>query len=114
MSDASRTPASATDRPAEVSDPLLWKLALQVADAHEPDGADGCRNLACAGQPWPCPAWDNAQRALHLAQGGATAGATPPAAQDSPTGWPGASATPAARRATATARRESGATASAA
>ncbi|MEU6076303.1 hypothetical protein [Micromonospora sp. NPDC047074] len=56
------------DRPAEVTDPLLWKLALDVADAHEPDGDGGCHNLLCAGQSWPCPAWNNAQRALRMAQ----------------------------------------------
>ncbi|MEH1102366.1 hypothetical protein [Micromonospora sp. CPCC 205561] len=56
------------DRPDEVTDPLLWKLALDVADAHEPDGDGGCHNLLCAGQPWPCHAWNNAQRALHLAR----------------------------------------------
>ncbi|MFG3712908.1 hypothetical protein [Micromonospora sp. NPDC047730] len=56
------------DRPDEVTDPLLWKLALDVADAHEPDGDGGCRNLLCAGQAWPCPAWNNAQHALRVAR----------------------------------------------
>jgi hypothetical protein len=56
------------DRPEEVTDPLLWKLALEVADAHEPDGDGGCRNLVCAGQSWPCAAWNNAQHALRMAQ----------------------------------------------
>ncbi|MEV0155151.1 hypothetical protein AB0H57_15600 [Micromonospora sp. NPDC050686] len=56
------------DRPAEVTDPLLWKLALEVADAHAPDDEGGCRNLGCAGQAWPCAAWNNAQHALQVAQ----------------------------------------------
>ncbi|MCM0677173.1 hypothetical protein NCC78_21130, partial [Micromonospora phytophila] len=56
------------DRPAEVRDPLLWNLALAVADAHEPDGEGGCRALLCAGQPWPCSAWDSAQLALRAAR----------------------------------------------
>ncbi|SCL44148.1 hypothetical protein GA0070606_0160 [Micromonospora citrea] len=60
------------DRPDEVTDPLLWKLALGVADAHEPDGDGGCRNLLCAGQAWPCPAWNNAQLALRMARTGST------------------------------------------
>ncbi|MFC4149818.1 hypothetical protein ACFO0M_26510 [Micromonospora mangrovi] len=55
------------ERPDEVTDPLLWKLALAVADAHAPDG-DGCANLACAGQGWPCAAWNNAQHALRVAR----------------------------------------------
>ncbi|MFG1888717.1 hypothetical protein ACGFIR_12710 [Micromonospora sp. NPDC049051] len=68
MSDTTDRSDRQADRPAEVTDPLLWKLALDVADAHEPDGDGGCRNLLCAGQAWPCPAWNNAQRALHMAR----------------------------------------------
>lgn len=64
------------DRPEEVTDPLLWKLALEVADAHEPDDDGGCRNLLCAGQPWPCHAWNNAQHALSVARTDATAAPT--------------------------------------
>ncbi|MDG4797519.1 hypothetical protein [Micromonospora sp. WMMD1082] len=58
------------DRPAEVTDPLLWRLALDVADAHAPAEDGGCAHLLCAGQPWPCDPWQQAQRALSLAQGG--------------------------------------------
>ncbi|MCL7460490.1 hypothetical protein AB0J85_19200 [Micromonospora echinofusca] len=68
MSDTTARSDRQADRPAEVTDPLLWKLALDVADAHEPDGDGGCRNLLCAGQAWPCPAWNNAQRALRMAR----------------------------------------------
>ncbi|MGS2616241.1 hypothetical protein ACVCAH_17205 [Micromonospora sp. LZ34] len=63
------------DRPEEVTDPLLWKLALEVADAHEPGDDGGCRNLLCTGQPWPCEAWNNAQRALSVARTDASTGA---------------------------------------
>ncbi|MEH1013115.1 hypothetical protein V6U90_08380 [Micromonospora sp. CPCC 206060] len=56
------------DRPDGVTDPLLWGLALDVADAHAPDDAGGCQNLLCAGQSWPCTAWNSAQRALQVAQ----------------------------------------------
>ena len=52
MSDTTARSDRQADRPAEVTDPLLWKLALDVADAHEPDGDGGCRNLLCTGQAW--------------------------------------------------------------
>ena len=69
MSDVHTHPSSPpADRPAEVTDPLLWNLALAVADAHEPDGDGGCRVLLCADQPWPCAAWNSAQRALRAAR----------------------------------------------
>ncbi|MEV1328598.1 hypothetical protein AB0J20_03360 [Micromonospora costi] len=101
-----------TDRPDWVADPLLWKLALGVADAHEPDGEGGCRNLLCAGEPWPCTAWNNAQLALRAAQGESVAETAGP---ESPAGWSGAPVVPAARRATTAATPQtSGATASAA
>ncbi|MFI7605918.1 hypothetical protein ACIBTV_12415 [Micromonospora sp. NPDC049366] len=79
-----------TDRPDGVTDPLLWKLALGVADAHEPDGEGGCRNLLCAGEAWPCTPWNNAQLALRQAQ------VTEPVRPTS-AGW-SASVVPAARR----------------
>jgi hypothetical protein len=59
-----------TDRPAEVTDLLLWRLALDVADAHAPVEDGSCSHLLCAGQDWPCEPWQQAQRALSLAQGG--------------------------------------------
>ncbi|MGK5740023.1 hypothetical protein [Micromonospora sp. URMC 103] len=112
MSETDRT-EGVTDRPEGVADPLLWKLAVGVADAHEPDGEGGCRNLLCAGEPWPCTAWNNAQRALRAAQG--ESADTPPAPAEQSTGWSGAPVVPAARRATAQpAQRGTGATASAA
>ncbi|MFV2101630.1 hypothetical protein [Micromonospora sp. LOL_024] len=66
------------DRPAEVTDPLLWRLALDVADAHAPDGEGGCDHLLCAGQDWPCGPWQQAQRALSLAQGRSSIKASAP------------------------------------
>lgn len=57
------------DRPDDVTDPLLWALALDVADAHAPSEGE-CVQLQCAGQTWPCGAWTNAQRALTAARGG--------------------------------------------
>ncbi|MEU8301816.1 hypothetical protein AB0C04_31580 [Micromonospora sp. NPDC048909] len=98
-------------RPDGVIDPMLWRLALGVADAHEPDGEGGCRNLLCAGEAWPCPPWNNAQRALQIAQAEAAAEATGGTAPHS--GWSGAPVVPTARRAGA-APRQSEATASAA
>ncbi|MBQ1047103.1 hypothetical protein ACIBQ2_04495 [Micromonospora sediminimaris] len=69
-----------TDRPAGVTDPLLWRLALDVADAHAPGEDGGCTHLLCAGQNWPCEPWQQAQRALNLAQGGTADETTTPAA----------------------------------
>ncbi|MGK5675390.1 hypothetical protein ACSNOB_21415 [Micromonospora sp. URMC 106] len=84
------------DRPDEVTDPLLWKLALGVADAHEPDGDGGCRNLLCTGQAWPCPAWNNAQLALRVARTGSAQPSTDGQA-DSGNGHGGLPAVPARR-----------------
>ncbi|MEV6370645.1 hypothetical protein FXF53_26295 [Micromonospora sp. WP24] len=97
MSETSRSEA-VTDRPDEVTDPLLWKLALEVADAHEPDGEGGCRNLLCAGEPWPCTAWNNAQRALSAAQGGPAGEPAVAVTYNSPTAWSGVPVPPATRR----------------
>lgn len=70
MSDTTHhRPVTGSGRPNEVSDPLLWGLGLKVADAHQPDAAGtDCVNLLCAGQVWPCTAWQSAQRALRMAQ----------------------------------------------
>ncbi|WP_405433248.1 hypothetical protein [Micromonospora sp. NBC_00617] len=56
------------ERPRDVTDPLLWQLALDVLGAHEPDGNGACRNLLCAGQPWPCAARSTAEQSLRLAR----------------------------------------------
>ena len=57
-----------TDRPAEVTDPLLWDLAAAVADAHQPDAERVCASPSCAGAAWPCGAWNNAQAGLSAAR----------------------------------------------
>ncbi|RKN39588.1 hypothetical protein [Micromonospora endolithica] len=89
MSDTSRNrPDRHTDRPEGVTDPLLWGLALDVADAHQPDDDDTCHNLLCAGRAWPCEPWHRAQRALQMAQatsGGRSTDAPPEQAR--PGGW---------------------------
>ncbi|MEU2613538.1 hypothetical protein ABZ570_18415 [Micromonospora sp. NPDC007271] len=75
MSDAS---TDRDDRPAEVSDPLLWRLATAVADTHQPDENGACDNGSCFGAAWPCAAWNRAQEGLRAARGGPpTAGAEP-------------------------------------
>ncbi|MEH0824794.1 MULTISPECIES: hypothetical protein [Micromonospora] len=56
------------DRPAEVTDPLLWDLAAAVADAHQPDAERVCASPSCAGAAWPCAAWNNAQVGLSAAR----------------------------------------------
>ncbi len=86
MSENADRPSHTTDRPDDVTDPLLWRLALDVADAHAPAEDGGCAHLLCAGQDWPCAPWQRAQRALSLAQGGPT---DEPAASTAPqwTGW---------------------------
>ncbi|MFD6613353.1 hypothetical protein ACGF5H_10830 [Micromonospora chalcea] len=56
------------DRPAEVTDPLLWDLAAAVADAHQPDAERVCASPSCAGAAWPCAAWNAAQTALITAR----------------------------------------------
>ncbi|MBU8861088.1 MULTISPECIES: hypothetical protein [unclassified Micromonospora] len=71
------------DRPAEVTDPLLWDLAAAVADAHQPDAERACASPSCAGAAWPCPAWNNAQAGLSAARAlrPATAARSVPAAR---------------------------------
>ncbi|OWV07981.1 hypothetical protein B5D80_13095 [Micromonospora wenchangensis] len=53
--------------PAGVTDPLLWRMALDVIDAHHPDQGGRCDNLLCEHQEWPCDAARNAHRALTMA-----------------------------------------------
>ncbi|MFF0718293.1 hypothetical protein [Micromonospora sp. NPDC003816] len=95
-------PDTTHERPETVTDPLLWRLALHVADAHAPAEDGDCAHLLCAGQEWPCAPWQQAQRALVLAQGGT--GQTAPARQR---GWTTQAALPS--RAAERARRDSAA-----
>ncbi|MCI4064045.1 hypothetical protein MRQ36_16150 [Micromonospora sp. R77] len=59
----SRRPSERTAVPDDVTDRLLWALAVDVAAAHQlgPDGA--CTNLQCRGQQGPCWALRTARRA---------------------------------------------------
>lgn len=74
MTGTSRTrPSQLAETPDDVTDPLLWRLALDVADAHQP-GADGrCTNTLCAGENGPCNASRYVQRAMRSARPGASA-----------------------------------------
>ncbi|MET8908825.1 hypothetical protein [Micromonospora sp. NPDC004551] len=64
----SETSTDRADRPAEVTDPLLWGLSAAVADAHQPDDDQVCVSPSCAGAAWPCAAWNNAQEGLRAAR----------------------------------------------
>ncbi|MGV9766770.1 hypothetical protein [Micromonospora tulbaghiae] len=89
------------DRPAEVTDPLLWDLAAAVADAHQPDAERVCASPSCAGAAWPCAAWNNAQAGLSAARASRQSAAprqsatSPQSASTRPvTGQPGAAGEP--------------------
>ncbi|MEU2611058.1 hypothetical protein ABZ570_05620 [Micromonospora sp. NPDC007271] len=69
--------------PDDVTDPLLWRLAYDVAEAHQPDEAGRCPSLLCADQSAPCPPLVNAERAMRLARGGVT----PPESTPAPWHW---------------------------
>ncbi|SIM63895.1 hypothetical protein [Micromonospora cremea] len=69
--DTSNRPSRREQRPGDVTDPLLWQLAIDVLSAHEPDEDGACHNLLCAGQPWPCAARRSAEQSLRLARGAA-------------------------------------------
>jgi len=68
MRDPRSHPSTRLPVPADVADILLWRLAVDVAAAHQP-GPDGrCSSLLCAGRPtYPCPPAAAAQRATHAA-----------------------------------------------
>ncbi|MGR6320515.1 hypothetical protein Q2K19_23260 [Micromonospora soli] len=59
--------------PDDVTDPLLWRTAYDVATAHEPDETGHCPSLLCGGQAAPCDTLVDARRAMRLARGGAAA-----------------------------------------
>ncbi|MFC5925130.1 hypothetical protein [Micromonospora vulcania] len=82
--DISDRPSRHAERPDDVTDPLLWQLAIDVLTAHEPGDEGYCHNLQCADQPWPCAARSGAEQSLRLAR--ATNAA--PADEDVHTGWP--------------------------
>ncbi|MCZ7437349.1 hypothetical protein O7598_13165 [Micromonospora sp. WMMC241] len=95
------------DRPAEVTDPLLWDLSAAVADTHQPDAQRACASPSCAGVAWPCPAWNAAQAGLTIARAGSPGtrtGATGPRTAVTPAGtaatWVGSPVARAGSRAT--------------
>lgn len=53
--------------PDDVVDPLLWRLATDVAAAHQPDKHGNCRNLQCAGKHGMCAAARSALRVTNHA-----------------------------------------------
>ncbi|MFY1614966.1 hypothetical protein [Micromonospora sp. WMMD736] len=98
MSDeTSNRPSRRAERPDDVTDPLLWQLAVDVLDAHEADDEGRCRNLQCAGQSWPCAARTTAEQSVRLAR------STPDSVEmtidggGAGTGWPAEAAAPAQR-----------------
>jgi hypothetical protein len=68
MRDPRSHPSTHLPVPANVADLLLWRLAVDVAAAHQL-GHDGrCSSLLCAGlASYPCPPAATAQRAAHAA-----------------------------------------------
>ncbi|MGC4773390.1 hypothetical protein ACLQ25_31030 [Micromonospora sp. DT44] len=78
------------ERPDDVTDPLLWQLAVDVLDAHEADDEGRCRNLQCAGQSWPCAARTTAEQSLRLARSTPDSVETATDGGGDGTGWPAA------------------------
>ncbi|MGC4820602.1 hypothetical protein [Micromonospora sp. DT63] len=95
--DTSNRPSRHAERPHDVTDPLLWQLAVDVLSAHEPDEEGHCRNLQCAGQSWPCSARAGAEQSLRLARRTPGAVEMTIGGDDAGTGWPGEAAAPAGR-----------------
>ncbi|MFF0469546.1 hypothetical protein ACFYPX_19200 [Micromonospora zamorensis] len=98
--DTSNRPSRTAERPHDVTDPLLWQLAIDVLSAHEPDDEGQCRNLQCAGQSWPCAARAGAEQSMRLAR------STPAPVErtidggdneEGGTGWSGEGSAPASR-----------------
>ncbi|KAB1937460.1 hypothetical protein F8271_19105 [Micromonospora sp. ALFpr18c] len=97
--DTSNRPSRSVERPHDVTDPLLWQLAVDVLSAHEPDDEGHCRNLQCAGQGWPCAARTGAEQSLRLARSTPTSVELTVEEDSGPvgTGWPGEAVVPAPR-----------------
>lgn len=69
MSDRSQIrPSHRALVPSDVTDPLLWRLAVDVLTAHQPGPGNRCANLQCADQSGPCSAARQAQRAMRAAR----------------------------------------------
>jgi hypothetical protein len=61
-------PSDRTPPPDDVTDRLLWALAVDVAAAHQPGPGGACTNLQCGGQQGPCWALRTAHRAEQRAR----------------------------------------------
>lgn len=70
MFDRSRSrPSQRALVPSDVTDPLLWRLAVDVLTAHQPGPDNRCANLQCSDQgAGPCPAARQAQGAMRAAR----------------------------------------------
>jgi hypothetical protein len=58
--------------PADVTDLMLWRLAVTVADHHRSDIHGRCAHPICAHAAWPCPPLQLARRADQAARRPAT------------------------------------------
>ncbi|MEU7949759.1 hypothetical protein AB0B62_01095 [Micromonospora chalcea] len=76
--DRSRRPSDRTALPVDVTDRLLWALAVDVAAAHHPGPDGACTNLQCRGQQGPCWALRTARRAEQRARRATVTLAPPP------------------------------------
>ncbi|MET7967070.1 hypothetical protein [Micromonospora sp. NPDC005305] len=89
----SETSTDRAERPAEVTDPLLWGLSAAVADAHQPDDERVCVSPSCVGAAWPCAPWESAQEGLRAARtprsAPASVGTPAEPGRDRSTGWSG-------------------------
>lgn len=61
-------PSDQTVVPTDVTDILLWRLAVDVAAAHQPDDHGRCRNLQCDTIDGSCSPFTYANQALYLAR----------------------------------------------
>ncbi|MEU2661436.1 hypothetical protein [Micromonospora sp. NPDC007220] len=77
----SQRPSDRTAVPDDVTDRLLWALAVDVAAAHRPGSDGACTNLQCRGQHGPCWALRTARRAEQRARRATTL--APPSAPPS-------------------------------
>ena len=78
IEDRSRRLSDRTFVPVDVTDRLLWALAVDIAAAHQLGSDGACRNLQCRGQQGPCWALRTARRAEQRARRAATTFASPP------------------------------------
>lgn len=68
MSDRRFRPSQRALVPDDVTDPLLWRLAVDVITAHQLGPNNRCVNPQCSSQVGPCMAARLAQRAMRVAR----------------------------------------------